>query len=29
MIIQIEREVFDWMGKLKNGLKLKMAFAKA
>lgn len=28
MIIQIELELFDKMGKLKNGFKLKMAFAK-
>lgn len=28
MIIQIELELFDKMRKLKNGFKLKMAFAK-
>lgn len=28
MIIQTELQLFDKMGKLKNGFKLKMAFAK-
>lgn len=28
MIIQIEPELSDEMGKLKNGFKLKMAFAE-
>lgn len=28
MIIQMERDIFDWTENLKNGFKLKMAFAK-